>query len=425
MRDLRKFMEKITAGASDGVDSAKGSTRGASHSLTANDADLERALELSEQEARVSAMSEEEALEAALAASMEQEQRQGVKLRSGTPERYKRKHPEAIERSERADGTRRKVDEAVEDASRPLRFSDDAGASRHDDADAKAELKQESAGLAPLFGGSKSAVEVPIFSIGGAETSDSAMTTINKLNGSLDLLYCKGWIVPEARRRLFRWMLNELAWHRVVYTRPNSNITIRTPRLTTTFGRDDTGAPDSAYPIKPRPFPKPLAELKALLEHLTGTYFNTVIINLYLDGSDSISYHSDDEAFLGSLPTIASISLGATRDFFMRRKAPAGVDVPAARADQPSGTKGVGPAASRPTEKFALADGDLLIMRGRSQADYEHAIPKRKEAGPRINLTFRRVTNVKGTNNFQRYNRGGVAESRFINGKMIEASGGL
>ena len=69
-----------------------------------------------------------------------------------------------------------------------------------------------------------------------------------------------------------------------------------------------------------------------------GVRYNALIINYYATGDDSISYHADDEAFLGPLPNIASLSLGATRDFYLRRKAPEGVEV--APATSASGSKG-------------------------------------------------------------------------------------
>jgi len=131
------------------------------------------------------------------------------------------------------------------------------------------------------------------------------------------------------------------------------------------------------------------------VEVATNQTYNCLIINYYADGKDSISYHSDDEAFLGENPSIASLSLGASRDFYFRRKAPAGVEVP--KSSNLAGTKGSGPAATRPTEKFLLSEGDLLLMRGKTQADYEHAIPKRANSEGRINITFRTVLNAKGT----------------------------
>lgn len=138
------------------------------------------------------------------------------------------------------------------------------------------------------------------------------------------------------------------------------------------------------------------------MEKKTNSRFNAIIVNFYQDGSDSISYHADDESFLGPLPTIASLSLGSSRDFYLRQKFADNK----APTKQQFYTKGTGPAASRLTEKMKLDDGDLLVMRGLTQQLWDHAIPKRANAGRRINLTFRKVVSVKGTNNFQRYNRG-------------------
>lgn len=133
------------------------------------------------------------------------------------------------------------------------------------------------------------------------------------------------------------------------------------------------------------------------MEKRTGSRFNTIIINYYQDGKDSISYHADDESFLGPLPTIASISLGSSRDFYLRRKFSQDSD-PRSVTQSQFYTKGSGPAASRLTEKMKFDDGDLIIMRGKTQSEWEHSIPKRANAGGRINLTFRKVVSVKGTN---------------------------
>lgn len=229
-------------------------------------------------------------------------------------------------------------------------------------------------------------------------------TVITRLEGSLDLIYCKAWLKPSPRRILREWMLSQLAWHRVSYIRPRSTQRIVTPRFTATFGRDDTGAPDSVYTVPPKPLPHVLRQLCDEVASKTSAHYNAVIINYYADGRDSISYHSDDEAFLGQHPNIASLSLGASRDFYLRRKAPTAQAVPAPTPAQKMGTKGTGPAAARPTEKMVLEDGDLLVMRGRTQAEWEHAIPKRtSHIGGRINITLRRVINVAGTNSeFQR-----------------------
>lgn len=92
--------------------------------------------------------------------------------------------------------------------------------------------------------------------------------------------------------------------------------------------------------------------------------FNTCLANLYRDGRDSVGWHSDDEPEMGD-PVIASVSLGAERDFLLRRKG-----------------------ESRAV-KVPLKHGSMLAMLRGVQADWEHSVPKRVSSGTRLNLTFR------------------------------------
>jgi alkylated DNA repair dioxygenase AlkB len=109
-------------------------------------------------------------------------------------------------------------------------------------------------------------------------------------------------------------------------------------------------------------------ELCREVERLAHAKFTGVLLNLYKDGSNSIAWHSDDEPEMG--PVIASLSLGSSRTFRMRRKTD-----------------------HKHTQDFALGDGDVLIMRGSCQIDWEHCVPKTKRhVFPRINLTFRQLT---------------------------------
>jgi alkylated DNA repair dioxygenase AlkB len=100
-----------------------------------------------------------------------------------------------------------------------------------------------------------------------------------------------------------------------------------------------------------------------------------VLINLYRNGQDSMGYHADDEPELGPKPTIASVSLGATRRFLLkpRRK------------------------RSGPPRELALTHGSLLIMGGTTQENFVHGVPKEpKVNGSRLNLTFRYVSRARG-----------------------------
>jgi alkylated DNA repair dioxygenase AlkB len=95
--------------------------------------------------------------------------------------------------------------------------------------------------------------------------------------------------------------------------------------------------------------------LKDEVEAKVGSPFNFVLVNYYADGKDSISPHSDDEAFLGPLPCIASLSLGSPRDFHMKHKEN----------------------KSLATEKWNLTSGTMIVMRGETQSKWLHSIPKR------------------------------------------------
>lgn len=214
---------------------------------------------------------------------------------------------------------------------------------------------------------------------------------------------------------LFTFLRAELPFYRVKYSikRFGVETAINTPRYTTVFGLDETSrfststedstivdaktgikVPAKAYArYAPRPIPKCLDDLRRSTEAATGCSFNFCLVNYYSSGSDSISYHSDDERFLGSEPAIASFSLGARRDFLMKHK-PTPADKQQAEAK---------------SLKLPLGSGDMILMRGTTQSTWLHSIPKRSgknEMGGRINITFRRAMVKGGTDNYYNYNVG-------------------
>lgn len=151
------------------------------------------------------------------------------------------------------------------------------------------------------------------------------------------------------------------------------------------------------------------SELKLMadfpVEKVTGETYNFTLVNYYASGTDSISYHSDSESFLGPEPCIASLSLGSSRDFLLRHTA--------------HKTNGA------PTEKFSLQDGDMVVMRKGTQANWMHSIPKRmgKGVGGRINITFRKGVVKYATKNYLDYNVGKGAMYRWKGGEMVEQKG--
>jgi alkylated DNA repair dioxygenase AlkB len=109
-----------------------------------------------------------------------------------------------------------------------------------------------------------------------------------------------------------------------------------------------------------------LLELKKLVEYLTGTIFNSCLLNLYHNGDEGMAWHSDDEKSLGKDSTIASLSFGAERKFSLKHR------------------------VTKDSTSLMLAPGSLLIMKGTTQTHWLHALPKSKKVlTPRVNLTFR------------------------------------
>ena len=188
---------------------------------------------------------------------------------------------------------------------------------------------------------------------------------------------------------------------------------------------------------KPRPIPQCLDELKKITEVLTDTTYNFCLVNYYATGADSISYHSDDERFLGPNPSIASLSLGAKRDFLMKHKPPppalasatataaaAGLPHPPAQgsAISPNPPPANNSTVMEKTLKLSLASGDMVLMRGPTQAHWLHSIPKRKGGDAdkgRINITFRKALVRGGTENYYCYNVGNGGVWRWV-GKARE-----
>lgn len=142
---------------------------------------------------------------------------------------------------------------------------------------------------------------------------------------------------------------------------------IKIPRMQAWYG--DAAYRYSGLNMAPLPWTPVLLEIKAVIEAMAGAVFNSVLVNLYRDGNDSVGWHSDDESELGVEPVIASLSLGASRDFSLRQKKPGSEKL-----------------------KLQLDAGDLLLMSGALQHNWQHQLPKtRVLVAERINLTFRLV----------------------------------
>lgn len=116
------------------------------------------------------------------------------------------------------------------------------------------------------------------------------------------------------------------------------------------------------------PWQDSVLAIKAAVEARVGASFNSCLLNYYADGSQGMSWHSDDEKELGETPLIASVSLGAARKFAFKHK------------------------RSAEKRELLLAHGQLIVMRGDTQRHWRHAIMKSTRVQtPRISLTFRTI----------------------------------
>lgn len=187
-----------------------------------------------------------------------------------------------------------------------------------------------------------------------------------KLPAGATVDYFPGALAALDADRLFDALTREVAWqqdHIRMFGRETP-----LPRLTAWYGDGGRSYTYSGITMTPRPWIRPLDEAREIADRLAGIAFNSVLCVLYRDGNDKLAWHTDDEPELGPTPVIASVNFGAERRFSIRNK-----DDHSNKADIP------------------LGHGDVLIMRGRTQQLCEHAVPPMRGAGPRINLTFRRI----------------------------------
>lgn len=184
-----------------------------------------------------------------------------------------------------------------------------------------------------------------------------------------DVWYAPAFYQPEEAKLVFDLLLQKIAWEQRQISFFGQ--LVNQPRLVAWYGDPDAVYTYSNTAFEPLPWIAPLTEIKKRVEMVADVTFNSVLCNLYRDGSDSMGLHSDDEPELRAVPVIASVSFGATRTLHFRHKK---------RKDL--------------KHSLDLTHGSLLLMQGSTQQFWKHGVPKTsKPVGPRINLTFRVVRN--------------------------------
>ncbi len=127
------------------------------------------------------------------------------------------------------------------------------------------------------------------------------------------------------------------------------------PRLTAWWAATQGGEPFLAV----------IEEMRSVLSARYGVEFDSVGLNLYRDGHDSVAWHGDRIARHVVDPLVAIVSLGQPRRFLLR------------------------PRQGGRSHRFVPRSGDLLVMGGSCQRTWQHCVPKVAAAGPRISVTFR------------------------------------
>lgn len=182
------------------------------------------------------------------------------------------------------------------------------------------------------------------------------------------LLLHTGYLTGDESARLFQVLKNEIHWQQHYLTIYGRKIPF--PRLMCWMGQAGAAYSFSGNSFQPIDWHPAILQLKERLTVFLNSPFNSVLLNLYRNGSDSMSWHADDEPELGRQPIIASVSLGAERTFAWKPKSGGNL------------------------RKVNLPDGSLLVMVGDFQRLFIHALPKTTlNKSLRINLTFRNIMN--------------------------------
>ena len=119
-----------------------------------------------------------------------------------------------------------------------------------------------------------------------------------------------------------------------------------------------------------RPLEPPVLErMREVLSARYGVTLDSMGLNLYRDGRDSVAWHGDRIAREIAEPIVALVSLGEPRPFHLRPKAAAG--------------------GRRVARRLLLGRGELLVTGGATQRAWEHSVPKVAAAGARVSIAFR------------------------------------
>lgn len=181
-----------------------------------------------------------------------------------------------------------------------------------------------------------------------------------------EVWYTPAFFPPEESNRFLSELQQDINWKQEKIKLFGKEQVM--PRLTAWYG--DKGYTYSGLQNKPQPWIPVLQEIRKQVMSATGKEFNSVLLNFYRNGQDSMGWHADDEPALGTEPCIASVSFGEVRKFGFKHRYNKELQ----------------------NKYISLQHGSLLLMQGQTQHYWKHCLPKTASAGGiRINLTFRNI----------------------------------
>ena len=184
--------------------------------------------------------------------------------------------------------------------------------------------------------------------------------------GDSEIQYVANAFTAREAERLFQSLLDDIPWRTATLTIAGQKRPL--PRLQCWMADQGRSYSYSGLKLSPHPWNPDVLRIKARLEQLCEHSFNSVLLNYYRDGSDSVSWHADDETELGPNPIVASVSLGAQRTLEFKPKFN----------------------LTTPKKQIVLGSGSILIMGKTIQNNWLHQLPKISGTiDPRISLTFR------------------------------------
>ena len=179
-----------------------------------------------------------------------------------------------------------------------------------------------------------------------------------------EYIYLPDFFTKSESDKYFQVLKDDILWKQESMNMYGKQVMF--PRLTAWYGDNDKPYSFSGITLRPHSWSKELLEIKNKIEPIANTQFNSVLLNQYRNGNDSISWHTDAEKELGLNPIIGSVNFGATRKFQLRH------------------------IKTKEKIEIELTHGSLLIMQGELQHFWQHQVPKTaKKVNERINLTFR------------------------------------